>query len=841
MGLEAYEKEHLEILRKLAPECMVMLKEDGSFPLEKPGNIALYGNGVRHTIKGGTGSGDVNVRHYSSIEEGMKNAGFTITTTQWLDQYDQCRKQAEENFQARKAAAAKEKGIAGVFEYFGEVMPEPDYEIPITKEGKTAIYVLSRISGEGSDRKNVKGDFQLSDTELRDIRKIQKIYDAFLLVLNVGGVVDLTPIASEVQNILLLSQPGMTVGDSFADVILGKSYPSGKLSSTWAAYEEYCQIGDFAELYDTRYREGIYVGYRYFDSVGKKPVFPFGYGIGYTTFSVESGKMELHGSQVSLCAKVKNTGARSGKEVVQLYVSVPEGRLDQPLKILAAFQKTKELSSGEGQELILTFDLTDLASYDTKSHASILEAGAYVLWLGTDSRSVTACGVAELTQTVIVRSLSHVGGEADFIDWKPDQKIRKHKLSDIPKNLPVIEMDPMLLVGDTGVKQGKGKNISDGKADDKTARGRNAAQISAEEKEHIRQLVQFMTNEELACLCIGAFQDEGSKSFIGNAGITVAGAAGETCGEFENRGIGKVIMADGPAGIRIAPAYGKDEKGIYTIGDQMGEYLMQVLPKDVLEQFGFKDEPRSGEVFHQYCSAIPIGTALAQSFNEELVEECGNLVAEEMERFGIHLWLAPALNIHRNPLCGRNFEYYSEDPLVSGRIAAAISKGVEKHKGCGVTLKHFVCNNQETNRMYSNSIVSERALRDIYMKGFEIVVKECAPAAIMTSYNLLNGEHTSQRKDLLKTVLREEWGYQGTVMSDWVVFVSAFGKEQKYPGAKASGMIASGNDLMMPGSPTDYEELLKALDNREADYMVTREDLQGCAGSVLRLLARLAV
>lgn len=817
MKIEIYEKEHKEFLRKAAPECMVLLKSDGSFPIRKPGRIALYGNGVRYTIKGGTGSGDVNVRQYTTIEEGMKRAGFTIATRQWLDLYDQCRKEAETKFQKTKQQIVKEKGIEGVFDMFGAVMPEPDYELPIRKECEIAIYVLSRISGEGSDRKNIKGDFQLSDTELRDIRIIQKKYDTFMLVLNVGGVVDLTPIVSELDNILLLSQPGMTVGDSLADVILGKSYPSGKLSATWAAYEEYCHAGDFGEIDDTCYREGIYVGYRYFDSVGKKPLFPFGYGKGFSTFSMSAEKLITQGSRISLYTTVANTGKYPGKEVPQLYVSIPEGHLDQPLKVLAAFQKTRELLPGEEQIMELKFDLANLASYDEERQSSVLEAGKYVLWLGADSQQVKMCGMIELAETVIVRKLSHVGGKTDFKDWKPDGRIRKQKLQEISENPTMIRI-----------------NISEFEQEN----NRNPSEKSREES-CISEMIHHMSNEELAYLCIGDFQKEGSKSFIGNAGITVAGAAGETCGRFCGKGIEKVIMADGPAGIRIAPTYGKDENGIYVTDDPMREFLMQILTGEELEKLRKEEKTRRGKLFHQYCSAIPIGTALAQSFNEQLVEECGNLVAEEMKRFGIHLWLAPALNIHRNPLCGRNFEYYSEDPFLSGKIAAAMTKGVEKHKGCGVTLKHFVCNNQETNRMRNNSMVNERALRDIYMKGFELVIRECQPAAIMTSYNLLNGEHTSQRKDLLQTVLRDEWEYRGTVISDWVISSIIPGKERKYPAAVASGAVAAGNDLMMPGSLSDYRELLIAIDNPNARYMVKRENLEECASNVLRLVKRL--
>lgn len=229
-----YELEHMEKLRKLAPECMVLLKSDGSFPLSKPEKIAVYGNGARHTIKGGTGSGDVNVRHYVTIEEGLENAGFTISTKAWMDAYDACYEKAHKEFKAGIKAMIAEQGLSAIMLGIGAVMPEPEYEFPIDGEGEVAIYVLSRISGEGSDRQNVKGDFMMSDTEIRDIRAVSQKYSKFMLVLNVGGVVDISPVIDEVSNVLLLSQTGMTVGDSFADVLLGKNYPSGKLASTWA-------------------------------------------------------------------------------------------------------------------------------------------------------------------------------------------------------------------------------------------------------------------------------------------------------------------------------------------------------------------------------------------------------------------------------------------------------------------------------------------------------------------------------------------------------------------------------------------------------------------------------
>lgn len=272
--MENYEREHMEKVRALSPECMVLLKSDGSFPLVSPGKVALYGNAARKTIKGGTGSGDVNVRHYPSVEEGLENAGFTITSKAWLDGYDAIWQEANKAFKAGIKAKIAAEGIRAIMMGIGAIMPEPEYALPLDSEGDTAIYVLGRISGEGADRAPEKGNFLLTDTEIRDILCLQKQYKRFLLVLNVGGVVDLSPVVDQVSNILLLSQLGSSIGDAFADVLLGKAYPSGKLASTWAKWEDYCHVGSFGDSNDTYYQEGIYVGYRYFDSVDKQPVFP---------------------------------------------------------------------------------------------------------------------------------------------------------------------------------------------------------------------------------------------------------------------------------------------------------------------------------------------------------------------------------------------------------------------------------------------------------------------------------------------------------------------------------------------------------------------------------------
>lgn len=333
----------------------------------------------------------------------------------------------------------------------------------------------------------------------------------------------------------------------------------------------------------------------------------------------------------------------------------------------------------------------------------------------------------------------------------------------------------------------------------------------------------------------GGFQEKGSQSIVGNAGMKVAGAAGETTSIFTKEGLPSLVMADGPAGLRLSRQYGVDEDGIYAVGDEIPAALVEFVDEKILAMLGNSKgvkKERNGATYNQYCSAIPIGTALAQSWNVTLANECGNLVGEEMERFGVNIWLAPALNIQRSPLCGRNFEYYSEDPFISGKMAAAITKGVQSHPGCGVTVKHFCCNNQETNRFHSNSVVDERTLRDLYLRGFEIAIKEANPAAVMTSYNLLNGEHTSQRRDLNVMVLRNEWGYRGLVMSDWLV--SGFAMEHKYPSACAAGCIKAGNDLIMPGGEAEIQNIMEALHNPDSKYSISRRDLEECAASVIR-------
>ena len=784
MELLKHEKEHLARIRSGLAECTVLLKSDGSFPLDEAGQLALYGSGARRTVKGGTGSGEVNSRFFITAEDGLEQAGFRITTKNWLYSYDRICDEAKQNFIREVKARARKNHTNAVIESMGAVMPEPDYELPLNGEGETAVYVLSRICGEGNDRENTPGDIALTGTEIRDILQLQKQYPKFMLVLNVGGPVDLAPVAGEVGNILILSQLGVETGAVLADLILGRACPSGKLTTTWAAFDDYQTVGDFGDKDDTRYREGIYVGYRYFDSNGITPLFPFGFGLGYTSFAVSDETAELDGETVTVSARVKNTGERTGKETLQLYVSKPEVELDQPFQVLAAFRKSGELAPEAEETLALQLKMSDLASYDSRREAWVLEKGDYFLRLGTSSADTKVVARLRLEQEVITRKTRNCCGLPDFTDWKPQLE----RIDMFPPDVPILTIDP------ESIPQTETDYHFD------TEIGEEAA---------------GMNRDQLIGMSLGAYSAGGAlANVIGNTGFAVAGAAGETCGLTKELGLKPLVMADGPAGLRLSMDYALSEENQIGIGQNAMESMQDFIPKPAMWLIGMfrKKVHNDAQILHHYATAIPIGTALAQSWNPEFAELCGDVVGEEMEQMDVDLWLAPALNIHRDIRCGRNFEYFSEDPLISGTFAAALTRGVQVHPGRGTTIKHYAANNQERNRYNSNSQVSERAMREIYLKGFEICIREAQPLALMTSYNLLNGLHTSEHTGLIRDILRCEFGFQSIVMTDWVV-AGLKDKKSVYPSANAARVAAAGGELFMPGSEHDAKVLKQAVED----------------------------
>lgn len=806
--IQEYEIQNAKRIRETAAECTVLLKKDGGFPLEAAGSIALFGNGARNTIKGGTGSGDVNIHSFQSIENGLASAGFQITTKAWLDGYDSVMHEAKKSYFSALKEQAKAIGIPFTMLAMGKVAPEPEYSLPIEGEGDTAIYVLARNSGEGGDRNPGEGDIRLTETEIRDIKAINEKYEKFMLVLNTGGMVDLTPVR-EVKNILILGQLGTVTADVLADILLGKSNPSGKLTMSWADIDAYPSTEGFGDMNDTSYKENIYVGYRWFDKNEKGLLYPFGYGLSYSEFAVDSYVMEQGETAITVRCRVENTGRYAGKDIIQVYVAKPESRMDMPVKELVAFQKTKTLEPGESTEITISFAREELKSYDQASAEYVISRGDYRILAGEDSKQVTEVGVLTFDEDIVIDRLTHVCcGKAG----------------------------PETLVSEEEPENAQGQKV-------------DWSQVKSGEKT-VEAFANGLTDRELAYVCCGYNVDVTDKgSIIGAASKKVAGAAGETTGKLlESHGLDSIVMCDGPAGVRVSPVYtlhnGEAAAKEMAFGGDMLEFLDDedlAAMKAMMAQPDQTDQTEKEEtLYYQYCTALPIGTDIAQSFNTELAGVYGDIVGQEMERFGIQLWLAPALNIMRSPLCGRDFEYYSEDPVLSGEIAAAITASVQKHSRCGVTIKHFACNNQETNRYGSNSIVQERALREIYLKGFEICVRKAAPKAVMSSYNLLNGEHTANNRDLLQTVLREEWGFAGMVMTDWFTTTDMMSVPgAKYSHTSAAGCIKARNNLVMPGVGTDIEDIENGLINAEHPYHITRNDLLEASIPVLKTILEL--
>lgn len=751
------EREHKALARRAAAEGIVLLKNDGVLPLTSK-SVALYGPGSRMTVKGGSGSGDVHERHSVTIEEGLRNAGFTFPTTLWMERFEG--KYKDDVAAWRQDVESKIKGFHPIqtmkmFDVIHEnPMPYPACTpiLPdeLTDETDTAIYILSRQAGEGKDRRVEKGDYLLSDMETESLKMLSAHYKTLILVLNCGSVIDLSILdETRIDAVLFYGQGGMEGGNALADLLSGKSTPCGKLTDTWAVrYEDYPCADTFSyrngDLNNEEYSEGIYVGYRWFDKSGVKPRYPFGFGLSYTTFetAVESA------ADSTVTVTVKNTGNFSGKEVLQLYIAKPDGRIDHEKRSLAAFTKTRLLQPGESETVTITFDLKDIATFDETLSAFVLGNGEYRLILND-----TPCGAVTVENETVIEKVVPIGG------------------------------------------------------------GENIKPYREQFSEKVSKLLGTLSDTDKIKLVTGG-------GYALMAYNNVMGAAGRTCTKLLKKGIPNIVLADGPAGLNV-------NQSVVIMKDGSPRYP-DGLPDDWkwgwlkrFERF-VKAKPGKGRPVYRYMTAWPSETVLAQSWDIALLEEVGRAVGKEMLEIGVSVWLAPGLNIHRNPLCGRNFEYYSEDSIVSGKMAAAITRGVQSRGGVGVTIKHFCCNNQEDNRNRVSENVSQRTLREVYLRGFRIAVTEGKPWTVMSSYNRVNGTYVCNNYDFCTRVLREEWGFDGLVMSDW-------NATDQCSHAKA---INVGNDLIMPGNKWIEKALGQALQTGELD----REALNTSAGRVLELI-----
>lgn len=791
------EKENRKIAYQAALEGIVLLQNDGALPLS-PGNVALFGAGASRTIKGGTGSGEVNERYSVSILEGLESRGFTVKNKRWIQDYENYYMQSynawktdmKEQLSFFKMISGNFTGVQTTFIYsFGRAVEEADF---VGADTDTAIYVVSRQSGEGADRKLDKGENDLQPQELESLRLLRKSFAKVILVINAGCSLNLDTVDEiGVNAVVFYGQQGEEGGNALADILCGKVSPSGKLTTTWAASyndipfaQEYSYLkGDVTNEY---YKEGIYVDYRYFDTYGVKPRYPFGFGLSYTSFELKPLETTVCGSQVKSVVQVKNTGKACGKEVVQLYVSVPALTEHKEYQRLVTFEKTPLLAPQESCTLELCFDIRDCASYSEQDAAWYLDAGNYVLRIGNSSRSTETAAAVHLGKKVITSKLTNICPMQ-----KEFEVLTSCRQSEEQLTCKILEMAaediPCEVIDYTPPKS---------KASDKAAK-----------------LAASMKVKELTDIAVGS-------GYTSLPEYYVPGFTGLTTSKYSKRGIPNMTLSDGPAGLRLQTRSALTKGGHMKMFDFQFTFL-EFMP-GIMKAIAVGNE-KTDKLHYQYATAFPVAICLAQTWNKELCYTVGCAVSHEMQKFGVTIWLAPALNIIRNPLCGRNFEYYAADPVLAGQIAAAMVQGVQSIPGKYACIKHFACNNQEDNRDHNSSNLNERTLREIYLKGFEIAVKQGKTKTIMSSYNMVNGVYTSASRDLCTKVLRNEWGYDGIVMSDW--YSTAATK------ADTADSIQAGNDLIMPGGGAYCKQVNEAVSSGR----LKEEDLRLSAERIIRL------
>ena len=540
------------------------------------------------------------------------------------------------------------------------------------------------------------------------------------------------------------------------------------------------------------------------------------------------------GNDVSIWVKVFNTGSFPGKEVVQVYFSAPEGPVDRPYQELAGYAKTDIIQPGDSMNVEITFPIDNFACFDDRYPARVIPDGDYIIRVGTSSRETSIEAVLNIPEFVVQEKYDRIledDARYLFEDMKNPGKGKEARQALDQAQILACERKFTLNlfrvrrsiiryrgVCETHINERRDEVLTLG-----SVIGRNAG---------VAEFVAQFSLEELSELIVGNYIKEGFEDIVFSSAMNVPGAAAETTSQFERkRRLPPLVMADGPAGLRLQPHFKATRNGDLLRGGEIFGFINNPFPEDT---------PEDAIDYYQYCTMIPTAISLASTWNLGLIEKLGRLVGEEMEEFGVHLWLAPGMNIHRNPLCGRNFEYYSEDPLVTGLCAAYDTLGVQSVDGKGVTIKHFACNNQENNRMFSNSHVSVRALRDIYLRGFEIAVKLAQPFCVMTSYNLLNGIHTANNYELIQNVLRDEWDYEGAVMTDWfssfedVEFLGYDETKIKYPPAFSRLCVYAGCDMQMPGCAKNAEDIVTAVNHGR----LTLADVQSAAINVVRLVIK---
>ena len=753
-------QKHIDLSRKAACEGMVLLKNNNALlPLKKGARVALFGKASADYVKGGGGSGDVTVAYTRNLCDAMDIKEREHKLRVFSDLSDYYRKEVKKQY-------AEGRNPGGTYE------PEVPAEL-VTKAksfADVAIISICRFSWEGGDRKGIKGDgdFYLTEAEENMVNTVTDNFDRVVVVLNVGGMVDTSWFKNndKIEAVLLAWQAGMEGGLAEADILCGDANPSGKLTDTFAScFDDYPSSYNFneSEAY-AEYTDDIYVGYRYFETIpgaNKCINYPFGYGLSYTTFNVSADSAYEADGVITVNAKVVNTGAVAGKEVVQIYFSAPQGLLGKPKYQLCAFAKTDLLNPGECRVISLKFKVNDMASFDDKGvickSARVLEKGDYEIFVGNSVENLVKAYTYTLDDNVVTEQLNA---------YCVPKKLTKRLLSDGSYETCETGEYEKAEVDTTGWSKYSPWSFAKPSIDRRNTPGSKDKiylEHVANGKNTLDEFMAQLSDEELIDLCGGRPNHGLSNTFC--------------WGDLANYGVPACGTADGPAGLRV-----DWHTGVTT-------------------------------------TAWPCATLLACTWNTDIVEEVGAAGALELRENNLAIWLTPAMNIHRSLLCGRNFEYYSEDPYVTGKMAAAMVRGIQSQH-IAASAKHFACNNKETNRTLSDSIVSERALREIYLRGFEICVKEAQPWSIMTSYNIVNGVFAVENKEMINGILRGEWGFEGAVTSDW----DTFGEHYRE--------VLAGNDIKMPVGSSG--RLKDALDSG----LITREDIYTSAKRVLELVLK---
>ncbi len=695
----------IDACRRAGSEGIVLLKNDrNTLPLPKGTKVSVFGRIQSNYIKSGTGSGGlVNVSYVVNIPEGLAAAGLKLNE-QLLEIY---RLWEQENPFDVGGGWAKEPWAQVEMPLSDEVVQEA------ARVNDAAIVIIGRTAGEEKDNSNVEESYLLSQTEREMLRHVTTHFEKVIVILNVGNIIDMKWVAEyDPSAVLYVWQGGQEGGNAVADVLTGKVSPSGKLTDTIAQnVEDYPSHPYFGNRDKNCYTEDIYVGYRYFCTFARdKVLYPFGFGMSYTTFAYTNCTVERNEDVVTTALTVTNTGTYPGKEVVQVYLQAPQGKLGKPERVLTAFAKTKELNPGETQNITMTFSLSEFASFDDLNETGhggcfVLEQGEYGVCISTDAMHDVYRGEFALHEDIVIcHCVEAMWPVEDFEKMKPLPREGQYEVSyqkvvgrpnDLRSKIDAGVPAEIPYTGDKGIKL---VDVRDGKAT-------------------MEAFIAQFSDEDLAVIAFG--EGMNSPKVTGGTGCAFGGLSASLL----KKGVPIACGTDGPSGLRM--------------------------------DCGAKG------------TSMPNGTMLGCTWNEALLEELFTCEGKEMNEHNIDVLLGPGMNIHRHPLCGRNFEYLSEDPLISGRLAYAMCKGMA-NAGASGTIKHLCANNQETNRHNLNSVVSQRALREIYLKPFEIALKMGdACKAVMTSYNPVNGTWTAGHYDLTTTILREEWGYRGFVMSDW--------------------------------------------------------------------------